>query len=117
MIAVLAWTILDNNTALEFDTTLGFPGEGPDAWSNNHPNLTITTWNTRSLTFERFNYCKNLGFDVLTITELWRSANKHENDTVSFLAGKPQIDKDTGNPSYPDDIASGGSFCDQVEVE
>ena len=30
-----------------FDSTLGYPGEG---W----PKLTLATWNTRSLTFERF---------------------------------------------------------------
>ena len=52
----------------EFDSTLGFPGEG---WSEDHPNLKFATWNTRSLTFERFNYCKNLKYDVLAVTELW----------------------------------------------
>ena len=52
----------------EFKSTLGFPGEG---WSEDHPNLKIATWNTRSLTFERFNYCKDLKYDVLAVTELW----------------------------------------------
>ena len=38
-----------------FDSTCGYPGEGPVSdWSNKHPNLSMTTWNTRSLTFERF---------------------------------------------------------------
>ena len=40
----------------EFDSTRGFPGEGPQSWSNSHPYLTFGTWNTRILTFERFEY-------------------------------------------------------------
>ena len=42
-----------------FDATLGFPGEG---WSQSHANLKIATWNTRSLTYERVNYCKSLHY-------------------------------------------------------
>ena len=49
-----------------FDSTLGFPGEG---WQQ----LSIATWNTRSLTFERFKYCRSLQYDILAITELWRN--------------------------------------------
>ena len=48
----------------KFDSTLGFPGEG---WGT----LKMATWNTRSLTYERFKYYENLGYDVLAITELW----------------------------------------------
>ena len=48
-----------------FDSTLGYPGEG---WKDKL--LSMATWNTRSLTFERFQFCKQLGFDVLAITEL-----------------------------------------------
>ena len=35
-----------------FDQSCGFPGEGPNRWSNEHENLNMTTWNTRSLTNE-----------------------------------------------------------------
>lgn len=51
----------------DFDSTYGFPGEG---WSSKFPLFTMATWNCRSLTFERFNYCKDLGYDVLALTEL-----------------------------------------------
>ena len=49
----LARNCVTDRTAIQlgFDATLGYPGEG---WSQDHPNLKITTWNTRSLTFERF---------------------------------------------------------------
>ena len=46
-----------------FDSTLGFPGEG---WNP----LRLATWNTHSLTYERFQYCRSLNYDVLPITEL-----------------------------------------------
>ena len=36
---------------VSFDQTKGFPGEG---WSQKHPNFKIGTWNTRSMTKERF---------------------------------------------------------------
>ena len=47
----------------KFDSTLGYPGEG---WQK----LSIATWNTRSLTYERFQYCDSLQYDILAITEL-----------------------------------------------
>ena len=106
--AVLVWSILDNaNNAVIFNATLGFPGEGPGTWSEKYTNLSIATWNTRSLSFLRFNYCKNLGFDVLAITELWRSAKKFTDGTVSFIHSEPKLDKNTGAPSFPGDVASG----------
>ena len=40
-----------------FNATMGFPGEGWDRFS-------MATWNTRSLTFERFQFCRSLGYDV-----------------------------------------------------
>ena len=48
----------------KFDSTLGYPGEG---WQK----LLIATWNTRSLTYERFDYCNSLQYDILAIAELW----------------------------------------------
>ena len=58
-----------------FDSTLGYPGEGWKAgrqrtrnqirkrrklWSKEIANLSVTTWNTRSMTEERFDYCKRM---------------------------------------------------------
>ena len=107
--AITAWTTLDEISAdvFKFNSTLGFRGEGPINWSKNHPELSIATWNTRSLTFERFNYCKNLGHDVLAITELWRNSHKFTDDTVSFTHSVPKINVNTGRPAFPDDVAAG----------
>ena len=61
-----------NGNEKVFDSTCGYPGEGlVSDWSRKHPNLTMATWITRSLTFERFYYCQSLGYDVLALTELW----------------------------------------------
>ena len=49
----------------EFDSTKGFHGEG---WSATFPLLKIATWNCRSLTFERVQYCRALAYDVLALT-------------------------------------------------
>ena len=106
--AVFIWSILENtNSSSVFDATMGFPGEGPETWSEKHHNLSIATWNTRSLSFLRFNSCKNLGYDVLAITELWRTAKKYTDGTVSFIHSEPKINVNTGAPSFPDDVASG----------
>ena len=50
-----------------FDSTLGIPGEG---WSKKFPNLKMTTLNTSSLTFERFQYYDSLNYNALALTEL-----------------------------------------------
>ena len=61
---------------------LGYPGEGwikrrrtthkrrkrKKEWWSRFGNLSMTTWNTRSMTMERFDYCKRLGYDVLAVT-------------------------------------------------
>ena len=90
-----------------FDHTCGFPGEGPNSWSNQHANLSMATWNIRSLTNERFDYCQNLNYDVLAITELWRNASKFVDGSVRFTHSTPKINEETGNPVFPDDIAAG----------
>ena len=90
-----------------FDLTCGYPGEGPSnqtrsrkkrskQWSNENPNLSMATWNTRSLTRERFQYCSNLGYDVLALTELWRSAPRYADGTVRWTYGEARINKETG---------------------
>ena len=69
-----------------FNSTLGYPGERwrsqwsrrqkrrrnrKRIWSEQFVNLALPTWNTRSMTKERFECCKGLGYDVLVVTELW----------------------------------------------
>ena len=90
-----------------FDTTLGYPGEG---WSNKHPNLRMATWNTRSLTFERIQYCKSLNYDILAITELWRNQSKYQRKDNSFIAAEPKLIKKgpkKGQRRFPEDRAAG----------
>ena len=87
----------------EFDSTLGYPGEG---WKK----LNITTWNCRSLTFERFEYCKSLEYDVLALTELWRAQGKFQNTTNQFIVSKAKLQKkgpNKGKPRFQDDRAAG----------
>ena len=47
----------------EYNHTLGFPGEG---WLP----FSAVTWNTHSLTEERFEYAKSLDNDITALTEL-----------------------------------------------
>lgn len=89
-----------------YDGTCGYPGEVPD-WSNTHANLSIATWNTKSLSKERFDYFQNLGYDVLVITELWRSGHKYVENDVSFTHSESQLNKDTAEHIFPDDPTSG----------
>ena len=95
------------NATCKFDKTCGFPGEG---WSNKFPNLTMGTWNTRSLTFERMQYCKGLNIDILAITELWRNQSKFVKKDKSFIISSPKLittGPKKGHVRYPDDKASG----------
>ena len=92
---------------LVFNATLGFPGEGFCSWSSNHNYLSFATWNTRSLSFERFNYCKNLGYDILALTELWHNASKYADGSVRWTYSQPAMNKITGNPLFPNDPAAG----------
>ena len=72
--------------------------------------MSVATWNTRSLTQERFSYCKNLGYDVLAITELWRSQGKYQNKSTAFIASEPILMQNgprKGQPRFPEDRASG----------
>ena len=68
--------------------------------------------NTRSLTFERYNYCRSLGHDILALTELWR--NQHRNVFQSrnkqFITSEQILIKEgprAGQPRFPDDKAAG----------
>ena len=86
-----------------FDTTLGYPGEG---WAQ----LSMATWNTRSLTYERFQYCTKLGYDVLAITELWRNQQKFQSKNTRFTASSPILitrGPNKGKMRFPDDRAAG----------
>ena len=89
---------------VRFDSTKGFPGEG---WSQGHPNFRIGTWNTRSMTRERFAYCKSLGYDVLAVTEQWRTQDRFQTNDKAFIVAEARIDKDTEKVRYPKDRAAG----------
>ena len=108
IIILLGFTVV--LTQLQFNATSGFPGEGPSgknkAWSTKESNLKMATWNTRSLTFERFFYCKSLNYDVLAVTELWRTAHKFVDGTTRWTHSKAKQDK-SGKPIYPDDKPAG----------
>ena len=82
---------------------LAFRGEG---W----PTLRMATWNTRSLTFERLQYCKSLNYDVLAITELWRNQSKYQTRSKSLIVSEQKIlttGRRKGQPRYPDDKDAG----------
>ena len=67
-------------------------------------------WNTRSLTCERFEYCKSLKYDILALTELWRNQAKYQNRSKQFIVSEPKIIKKgprKGQPRFPDDRAAG----------
>ena len=104
-----------------FDSTLGYPGEGwttgrqrkrtrnrkkRKIWSTEHQNLTMATWNTRSMTVERYDYCKNMGYDVLAVTELWRTQDKFTNHTNEFTVSATARGKN-GNLRNENDPAAG----------
>ena len=88
-----------------FDSTLGFPGEGWTAgrkskrqrkkktWSATVENLSMATWNTRSMTHERYDFCKSMGYDVLAVCELWRTQEKFTTRTNEFTISATARDK------------------------
>ena len=88
---------------LDYDATLGFPGEG---WGQ----FTTATWNTRSLTHERYEYCKSLGYDILAITELWRNQHKYQKSTNEFIVSEAALNQKGPRKDkirYPKDSAAG----------
>ena len=67
-------------------------------------------WNTRSLINERYDYCLSLKYDVLVITELWRTQNKHQKTSKEFIASESIIIKKgprKGQKRFPNDRAAG----------
>ena len=70
----------------------------------------MDTWNTRSLTFERFKYCESLGYDVLAITELWRNQSKFQTKSNKYTVSSPKIIQKgplKGQVRFPKDKAAG----------
>ena len=59
------------------------------------------------MTRERFDYYKSLGYDVLTVTELWRTQNKFQTSDKGFIVGEAKIDKETEESRFPKDKAAG----------
>ena len=95
-----------------FDSTLGYPGEG---WSQ----LTVTTWNNRSLTHERFLYCRSLQYDILVITELWWNQANYQGGRKNYIVSEPKTIPDgpkKGSIHYPKDKAAGVGllFSDRI---
>ena len=102
-----------------FDSTLGYPGEGwttarkrkrnrknKHKWSTEFANLNMATWNTRSMTIERFDYCKRMVYDVLAVSELWRTQEKFTSRSYEFTTSATVKDKD-GNLVNDNDPAAG----------
>ena len=109
LVLTLGVLLVTHQTTPIFDANLGYPGEGPlpkSAWSSNEPALSMALWNSRSLTYERFYYCKSLQYDVLVLTELWRSAHKFVDGTIRWTHSKARLDED-GKPIYPKDSPAG----------
>ena len=71
----------------------------------------MATWNTRSLTFERMEYCKSLNYDVLALTELWRTQDIFQTATKHFTVSEPKMIKISNTDKYqmrfPSDKAVG----------
>ena len=70
----------------------------------------MATWNCRSLTFERVQYCRSLGYDVLALTELWHNQKKFQSKDNSFIIAEPKIikkGKRKGKVRFPKDRAAG----------
>ena len=99
----LIWRHSHAGNYTKFNSTLGLPGEG---WKR----FSVATWNPRSLTKERFEYCKSLGYDVLALTELWRNQGKFQNKTKRFIVSEQILHKDgpkKGEPRFPNDRPAG----------
>ena len=95
--------ISSSNDTVKFNATMGYPGEGWDK-------LKFATWNCRSITFERFNFCKALGYDVLALTELWHNQNKFQTASKQFIISEQktiQKGPNKGKPRFPNDKAAG----------
>ena len=71
----------------------------------------MAAWNTRSLTFERFEFCKKLNYDVLALTELWRTQENFQTTTKHFTVSEPIKVKAPGSNKlinrFPNDKAAG----------
>ena len=93
-------------------SNLDYTGEGStpkSSWSSKEPVLSMTLWNSRSLTYERFYYYKILNYDVLVLTELWRSDHKFVDGTIRWTHSKTRLDED-GKSIYPKDSSAGGDI-------
>ena len=58
------------------------------------------------MTQERFEYCQNMVYDILAVTELWRSQEKYTNRSNEFTTSATVRDKD-GNLVNDKDPAAG----------
>ena len=51
-------------------------------------------------------YCKSLQYDVLAVTELWRTQQKFQDSSKAFIVGEAKMDTE-GNKRFPKDRAAG----------
>ena len=58
------------------------------------------------MTIERFDYCKRMGYDVLPVTELWRTQEKFTSRSYEFTTSATVTDKN-GNLANDRDPAAG----------
>ena len=59
---------------------------------------------------ERFEYAKQLSYDVLAIIELWRNQSKYQTKGKQFIVSKPELIKNgprKGQKRFPNDRAAG----------
>ena len=47
------------------------------------------------MSVERFACCNSLSYDVLAVTELWRTQSKFQTNNKVFVVGEAKIDKET----------------------
>ena len=80
LVLIIGILLTTQQETFTFDVNFVYPGEGSNGakvnWSAREPALSMTTWNVKSLTFERFFYCQSLKYDVFVIRELWRTTHK-----------------------------------------
>ena len=61
-------------------------------------------------TFERFQYCLNLNYDALAVTELWRNQSRFQTESTRFIVSKPKLinkGPKKGQPRFPKDKTAG----------
>ena len=80
----------------------------------------MTTWKCKNLTFERYNYCKSLGYDVLSLTELWDKKGKFQDAVKEFIVSEAIQHKkgpNKGKTRFPQDKAAGVGILLSIRMQ